>query len=383
MATETLWAQPLFDEGDFTYLGAFRVPDEGRGGSSFSYGGRAAVFNPAGNQGRGSLFIVGKVHEQMIAEISIVTPVISDDKADLNRADFLQDFFDVEANIPNQGNMLPLGAFSEQRGAIAGLLLKDGKLIGGAYTYYDNGSANRQRDSHFVIDNASDMANAKVTGFFNVGLKEGAGGVTGGWMTAIPSNWTGRLGKPYLTGMCCTSVIGRSSYGPAAFAFDPEELTGSFPDSAPVIPYLKYGDKELGAYRADWSWTEPGHQWVETTGIGGMFIPDRSDTLVFIGGTGVGSYCYGKGTSDQSLHGQEDPSDGGHWCHDPTNTNKGGHAWPYSSVVYLYDLNDFVKKSLSPGMRRPYRVFPLPDYPTDPKEIRPTSVESPTTLPKA
>ncbi len=91
------------------YLGAFRLPEGGERPKTFSYGGNAMTFNPAGDpSGKrdgfpGSLFITG--HERMpygdlpdgnqVAEVTIPKPVRSKDLKALKRARFLQRFHDV------------------------------------------------------------------------------------------------------------------------------------------------------------------------------------------------------------------------------------------------------------------------------------------------
>lgn len=92
-----------------TYLGAFRLPDDGERPHTFEYGGNAMTFNSSGDSGNtadgmpGSLFISG--HDRMpyaelpdggqIAEISIPNPSLSRNMADLPQAKFLQNFQDV------------------------------------------------------------------------------------------------------------------------------------------------------------------------------------------------------------------------------------------------------------------------------------------------
>jgi hypothetical protein len=95
--------------GDFTYLGAFRLPEGGERPKTFAYGGNAMTFNPDGDRSGprdgfpGSLFVTG--HDRMpygelpdgdqVAEIAIPKPVMSKDLNALNRASFLQNFQDV------------------------------------------------------------------------------------------------------------------------------------------------------------------------------------------------------------------------------------------------------------------------------------------------
>ena len=49
-------------------------------------------------------------------------------------------------------------------------------------------------------------------------------GFIGGYMTPIPTNWRGRLGGNALSGMSGLSGSNTSSYGPAAFSFNPDDI---------------------------------------------------------------------------------------------------------------------------------------------------------------
>jgi hypothetical protein len=96
---------------DFTYLGAFRLPGGDEPPRTFAYGGNAMTFNPDGDTPGardgfpGSLFVTG--HDRVayggvpdgdqVAEINIPVPVISHNLADLNTAEFVQDFANVTA----------------------------------------------------------------------------------------------------------------------------------------------------------------------------------------------------------------------------------------------------------------------------------------------
>lgn len=100
---------------DFTYLGAFRLPDGISDVKSFEYGGLAMTYYPGGdpsgvNDGYpGSLFIAGHQWQYQLAEVSIPVPVISGSKntANLNTAAYLQQFQDIydvsNLEIPRAG----------------------------------------------------------------------------------------------------------------------------------------------------------------------------------------------------------------------------------------------------------------------------------------
>ena len=78
--------------------------------------------------------------------------------------------------------------------------------------------------------------------------------------------------------------------------------------------------------------------------------------MLFFGRQGVGTFCYGPGTSNQSQAGQ--PADNGadQWCYDPTTGAKGGHAYPYVYQVWEYNANDLLK--VAQGAEPEYAVKP-------------------------
>jgi hypothetical protein len=96
----------VIQPSDLTYLGAFRLPGGEEPPRTFAYGGNAMTFNPDGDPSGaqdgfpGSLFIMG--HDRIaygglpdggqVAEVSIPVPVISRNVAQLNTAEFIQDF---------------------------------------------------------------------------------------------------------------------------------------------------------------------------------------------------------------------------------------------------------------------------------------------------
>jgi len=101
----------VIQPADIEYLGAFRLPGGEDPPQTFAYGGNAMTFNPDGDPSGaqdsfpGTLFITG--HDRIaygavpdgdqVAEVSIPVPVNSRNIADLNTADFIQDFANVTA----------------------------------------------------------------------------------------------------------------------------------------------------------------------------------------------------------------------------------------------------------------------------------------------
>ena len=186
----------------------------------------------------------------------------------------------------------------------------------------------------------------------------GAGFVSG-YMTLIPPEWQSAFGGPALTGNCCLSVISRTSYGPAAFVFDPAAVGDSVPVPDSPLVYYPSSHPTLGTWGDSWdpSW---GIVWDGSTMIRGIIFPDDSRSVLFFGTQGVGGFCYGEGTSDPSLAGKPTP-DGTIWCYDPGNPYKGTHGYPYTAMVWAYDAKELL--AVKQGEKQPWEVTPYATWP--------------------
>jgi hypothetical protein len=325
------------------YQGAFRVPAPASSTATFDYAARGLAYNPANN----SLFLTGHDWYQKTAEISIPALVNSTNVISLNTATLLQPFAD--ATEGRLGSINPLGGTNK----IGGYLVYNGRLIVTGFTYYDGTGA--QTKSHFARP-LSLSTTGQVQGPYTTGSRYP--GFVSGYMTQIPSEWQSSFGGPALTGNCCLSITSVQSNGPAASVFDPDKIgQGSAVAATPVVGYpypnvLGSGEATQNPY------------FNLSTSITGIVFPAGSRSVLFIGRHGVGPYCYGPGTADQSLAGK--PADAvDPWCYDPSSASKGTHAYPYKYQVWAYDANDLVavkQGSKQQDAVKPYTVwnFSLP-----------------------
>lgn len=306
LVTASVQAQsgPLVQSSNLTYLGSFRLPAPS--GNGFMYGGTALGYNPANN----SLFITGHPHENLTAEVKI--PAVG------GTATLVQPLTDAFG-----GRLSSIGTGSAR---VGGSLVYKNRLYMTGFLYYDGSGA--QSNSHF--SRAGTSMSGGVTGPYRVGSM--GAGFYSGYMGLVPAEWQSKFGGPALTGNCCLSIISRTSYGPAAFAFDPES-SGS--TAQPLVYYT--GDHQtLGTYGA--SGSNP--KFNGTTRITGVVFPQGTSSVLFFGMTGVGSYCYGEAAA----------------CNDPSNSSKGEHAYPYRAYVWAYNANDLA--AVRAGSRQPYAVTP-------------------------
>jgi hypothetical protein len=273
-----------------------------------------------------SIYLVGHDHHQLTAEISIPTLVESQTLDALNTATVLQNFADI-----TEGK---LGSVDDGTVKVGDLLVFGGKLYGTAYSYYD--ADNNQQLSSFSHSLDLDQSGS-FDGMFKVGALNA--GVVSGYMAHVPQAWQAKLGGPALIGQCCIPIVSRTSYGPAAFVFDPAQLGKS--DPAPATPLVYYpSDHPLDP------WDSTSTRFNGTSWVGGMVLPEGSRSLLFIGTQGTGPFCYGTG--------QE--------CNDPVVDSKGTHAYPYRSQVWAYDLDQLLRVKageLQPWDVQPYAIWEL------------------------
>jgi hypothetical protein len=337
----------LIGSADLIYLGAFRVPADDMGGPRYqglAYGGSAIAYHPNHN----SLFIVGHDQNQQVAEISIPDIINSSNINDLRIATVLQPLVDI-----TEGHMPYLnadGSAVTNGSKLGGLLLYDNKVIGSIYAYYDGG--HNATKSHFRTS-LSLSTTGDFEGIYEVGNKPvpvPQAGFIAGYMTPIPNNWQSILGGKVLTGMSALSILGRTSSGPAAFAFDPSQLG---PTPAPAIALLYY---PLDHQTIDTYYTSR-TSYNKGTHHSGVVFPAGTRSILFFGRQGIGDACYGFGTNIASENGNRfdyaPPKNicmgapmtdtANPCCYDPVDLNKGAHAYPYVDYVWAYDANDLAR----------------------------------------
>lgn len=327
---------PRVSASGLRYEGSFLLPNQVSDQKTFAYGGTALAYDPS----RNALFAVGHDWYQLTAEVSIPKLVRAATIKSLRRARFVQPFTDA-----TDGKLDQTGGTNNK---IGGQLVFDGRLYGSVYVYYD--ATDSQVVSHWVRPSTS-LKRGHTKGLFQIG-HQGAGFVSG-FMAQIPGPWQKPLGGSVLTGNCCIPIISRTSFGPAAFSFNPTQLGRSAAADHPLV-YYPQAHPTLGAWNASWN---PGKQIVFGGGttIKGVVFPAGTRSVLYFGTQGVGKFCYGEGTDKRALAGKPTP-DGTVWCYDPANSSKGTHAYPYVPEVWAYDARDLL--AVRKGQKRPWQVRP-------------------------
>ncbi|OPY37416.1 MAG: hypothetical protein A4E35_01332 [Methanoregula sp. PtaU1.Bin051] len=207
----------LLQPGDFTYLGAFRLPSTGDG---WAYGGRGLAYYPVGDPGGssdgypGSLFGIGNDQRNLVSEISIPVPKVSFGKRleDLNTAGTLQPFTDLFSGVfAYTDDGLPKLA------DVAYLPRQDGQYEGRLYLTWGEHFQYEQVPSHAW--SRTDLSDPQVKGPWY--LAEYDNFATNDYLFAIPESWAARNtpGQNLATGRFREGSLGGS--GPALFAFGP------------------------------------------------------------------------------------------------------------------------------------------------------------------
>jgi len=327
---------PRLNFDDLHYVGAFRLPAGEANGDSFASGGGLIAFHPD----RNSLFVGAR--SGRVAEVSVPAPVNTTDIAALAFAEYLQAFAD-----PAEGRIKEIAS---DGASLSGLLVYDQRLYGSGLIYYD--ANNTQTLSHFSRPlTLSERGAGPVQ---RVGAK-GRTGFVAGYMALVPPEWQSKLGGPAVTGQCCVPIVSRTSWGPAAFAWDPAELKKNAPVSATPLVYYDNEHQTLGP------WNSSNPTYGGTIQMGGLALIGGTSTALFVGRNGIGPFCYGEGTSDKSLVGKTAP-DGEKYCYDPAYSAKAQHAYPYRYQMWAYDLNEWAAVRagrIDPWEVKPYGVWPF------------------------
>ena len=240
---------------------------------------------------------------------------------------------------------------------LGGLIVYGHELIGDIYGYYD--AAYTVAYSHFT---SGLTVGTNFSAIYNIAPQVNPGYVAGP-MTYVPVQYASMLRGNVLTGQYGIPIISRASWGPAAFAFNPANLTSPF-NSVPATPLLYY----TSAHPTLGTWGNGGGYqnlslFNQGTAAGGMVLVPGTQTLLFFQRNGIGPTCYGLGTTNLTqLHEGKDPSSGDNYCYDPDQSSKGTHAYPYVDQVLAYNISELsqvANGTLEPWQPVPYAVWTL------------------------
>lgn len=310
---------------DFTYLGAFRMPQTGAEASRFGYGGGAFALNPHGdpngpNDGfPGSLYVLGHAHDQLLAEISIPAPKDQRNSSmtSLNAATLLHDFVDITegyAKQTDEGNGYRIDglAYLDAHGSQS-----TGKIYWTARTYYNVDTSD---DLTHGMSNA-DLSNVAARGMWRLGNFHGM--LTGGYIFPVPKYFADTYlgGKRLISGLFTQQGVSGTSQGPAMFAFgpwldNPSDFgpANSTKLAAQALVYYPYRFQN-GVETSNF----PDYQIPDGWEAGAWISTAQKHAVVIVGTRAMGATYYGDAR----------PGD----C----NIYKGYHGDPYEPRIIFYD----------------------------------------------
>ncbi len=340
--------EPLLTQDSLVFQGSFNLPSAaghgGPSGSGFDYAKTAMTYYPAHN----SLLINGHIWYGMTAEISIPTGI---SLSTTPTGKFLQDFSDIAEG--NRKNILAGGGKYDDNVEMGGLLVYNNKLISNYYGYYDSSNSARQS---FFTHNLNLSKAGTFSGMFQLGPANMQSFVSG-YMALIPPQWQTLLGAPAFAGQSGVPIIFRQSLGPAAYAFNPDDLGVKIP--APTIPLVGYPIEHptLGTY----SDTSLGNDYTQGTLVKGAAFPVGSRSVLFFGSQGLGINCYGIG---MLLGRAKDNSEIKYRsCYGANTTNHGNGSAPFRYWVWAYDANDLL--AVKNGQKNSWDIKPYATWPLD------------------
>lgn len=286
--------------GDFTYLGAFRLPETGERPATFDYAGNGMAFNPLGDpQGAkdgfpGSLILTG--HERIpfdvpdgdqLAEVSIPKPVPSKSLDRLATAKLLRGFTDTLGRLfPAMAELPTVGLAYLDRP-------QTGPRIHVAFGQHFEPDPPQPTHGSFALD----LSPGSAAGAWFIGAESFY--AVNGYLMEIPEDWAKAHvgGRPLATGRFRDG--GWSGMGPALFAYAPWDMSGSTAGKPPkpgahldAVPLLHYPsstetEEVAGALR---NYQQP-DEWE-----GAAWLTTRSgkSAVLFAGTKGIGAkYWYG------------------------------------------------------------------------------------------
>jgi hypothetical protein len=315
----------LLRKDNLAYIGSFRLPVGYQPGTS-KFGFPASPGNNlAYARDTKTLIVAGFAQEGKVSEVEI--PALVDVRTagypSLNEARMVRPFGD-----PTDGRYSRIGAIGGNEYLVGGLFVDEprNRVLLNGFHYYD--ASHRQQVSLYASGRDFQVLNDAI-GPAKIGALRC--GYTTGYMANIPTPWQTKLKGEAIAGMFGMSIISRTSYGPAAFSFNPADMTGE--TEVPATPLLYYPPEfPLGPY----DFQDPLHN--GSSKPGGAVIPEGFDSILFFYRHGIGPFVY----------------------------RYENIAPPYVSQVLAYRLADLAAAAageIEPWKLRPYDVWQF-DFPT-------------------
>ena len=319
---------PRASIGQFRFKGGFTVPADQFGASNGNYA--EAIIEQSGS----SLFMVGFVNDDAIAEFTIPPLVNSTNVADLNSTGAPVQQYTRVLNRAPSGN-------SQSVDQIMGMEVYKGHLIINGDEYYDAAANNTH--STLVLSDAFDIAGSSVEGFLELpGAARSAG-----WITQLPPEWQDVLNGDLLVGNSAgTAIISRHSVGPSAHSISGDAFLAATTSNPQLSTQrlLEYSlehplnDDLYNDSRTNDIWT------ITSMGKFGFIVPGTSTYAVF-----------GSSSGHVSGLGYKITQNNGNLCGGPCAFDANDEY----NYYWLYDMSDLL--AVQEGSINAYDVRPY-DY---------------------
>jgi len=347
----TVIPSQLIQSSDLVYQGAFAYPP----GDDWAYSGHALAYYPEGDPEStdgypGSLYAAGHAWYDLVGEITIPKPVISDDFDDLPQASVLRALTDITGGWKDNCTYNDDCIYREVDGLE--YLPNISKIAWNLRDWYN--AAGYDQDS--LGWSELDMTGAQ--GVWHIGERGNDvfhNAKTCNYLFKAPESFASQYleGKWLIAGNHRGAGAFGGSQGPTLYALAPWE-DGNPPESGQNLDALALvyyptvypaclddpAECYFPNYRAKDDWG--GGAWVQTADS--LKATGKSGILIF-GRKALGDNCYG--TPEQC---------GGDTC----DIYKGYHAYPYEPQILFYDPEEL--KEVIAGTRQPWEVVPYEVY---------------------
>ena len=348
---------------DFTYEGAFRLPDD------FNWGALGMSFVPEGDGGAGSLLVTGfealydPAHPgeacwdpswdcyAFYGEVAIPSPAVESNWENLPQAALLSDMTAFDGGLVSTVHREYVHVSGIERVPQRGSQTSD-KVYGSINLWYAEGVAG---EDTFPTVWFSDPDGTDAQGMFHVGPEVSPyhGRKMGAYLFPVPTWYADQYlgGRTLITGRSRGTPVGSEeitiaggSQGPTLFAFHPfdtDSPTGNL-DALPVLYYRVKFPACAGPNVGDPAECDyPGYTMCDDW-TGGAFVDDGANrAIMLLGYKGLGDNCY-----------DEPPVE----CNDPCSDDHGYHCDPYERQVIFYDVDELGQSAL--GLQDPWTVLP-------------------------